>query len=440
MSTENEYSFNSIKTEIDETRESAIFFSPLDEKFTEINLDTALREQVSENTANISKHEAFISENSDLKNLVEGLEIKIEEFDNFNYVIHEDFDGNIINRDSIDSLEKIVNDIRQIVYQLVRDYGTHLNTGDLKYQNQLATETLEELNQLITDNKENLLPIRDVINEVKDSRVSFFVGDVRPSLRERLIIDFKHISDKLKELSEFEEIRDIINTLQEQINDIIENGVRQDIIDDIYLEIEKIKEDIEWLKENGGGGTGPKPEADLPDAGIIQQCLNVFLITNTTLFRMRGIVEENEDLIDYIVFQISQGYLTFDKIKECYPYLEKAIEDRLINKYITNYKLNKERLAAQTATELIETFSDEIAEETDTEKLNRLIQVALNVFIKTNSTAVRTKSVLDEEHNLVEYIVAQIIAGRMDRVEICKEYPHLEEEIFNRLIELGQGW
>lgn len=108
MSTENEYSFNSIKTEIDETRESAIFFSPLDEKFTEINLDTALREQVSENTANISKHEAFISENSDLKNIVEGLEIKIEEFDNFNYVIHEDFDGNIINRDSIDRDRKSV--------------------------------------------------------------------------------------------------------------------------------------------------------------------------------------------------------------------------------------------------------------------------------------------------------------------------------------------
>ena len=370
------------------------------------------------------------------------MEVKIEEFDNFNYVIHEDFDGNLVNRESIDDLEKIVNDIRQIVYQLVRDYGTHLNTGDLKYQNQLATETLEQLNQLITDSRENLLPIRDVVNEVKDSRVSYFVGDVRPSLRERLIIDFKHISERLKELSEFEEVREIINTLQRQINDIIENGVRQDIIDDIYSEIEKIKEDIEWLKENGGGGggTGPKPEADLPDAGIIQQCLNVFLITNTTLFRMRGVVEENEDLIDYIVFQISQGYISFDKIKECYPYLEEAIQNRLVDKYITNYRLNRDRLEAQTAIELIDTFSDEIAEETDTEKLNRLIQVALNVFIKTNSTAVRTKSVLEEENNLVEYIVAQIIAGRMDRVEICKEYPHLEKAIFDRLMELGQGW
>ena len=442
MSTENEYSFNSIRTDIQEAKESTIFFSPLDEKFTEINLDTALREQVSANTANISKHEAFIDENSNLKELVENLEVKIEEFDNFNYVIHEDFDGNLVNRESIDDLEKIVNDIRQIVYQLVRDYGTHLNTGDLKYQNQLATETLEQLNQLITDSKENLLPIRDVVNEVKDSRVSYFVGDVRPSLRERLIIDFKHISERLKELSEFEEVREIINTLQRQINDIIENGVRQDIIDDIYSEIEKIKEDIEWLKENGGGGggTGPKPEADLPDAGIIQQCLNVFLITNTTLFRMRGVVEENEDLIDYIVFQISQGYISFDKIKECYPYLEEAIQNRLVDKYITNYRLNRDRLEAQTAIELIDTFSDEIAEETDTEKLNRLIQVALNVFIKTNSTAVRTKSVLEEENNLVEYIVAQIIAGRMDRVEICKEYPHLEKAIFDRLMELGQGW
>ena len=55
MSTEKDYSFNSIKTEIDETRDSAIFFSPLDEKFTEINLDTALREQVSANTASISR-------------------------------------------------------------------------------------------------------------------------------------------------------------------------------------------------------------------------------------------------------------------------------------------------------------------------------------------------------------------------------------------------
>ena len=96
--------------------------------------------------------------------------------------------------------------------------------------------------------------------------------------------------------------------------------------------------------------------------------------------------------------------------------------------------------STEAAIELIDTFSDEIAEETDTEKLNRLIQVALNVFIKTNSTAVRTKSVLEEENNLVEYIVAQIIAGRMDRVEICKEYPHLEKAIFDRLMELGQGW
>ena len=66
MSTENEYSFNSIRTDIQEAKESTIFFSPLDEKFTEINLDTALREQVSANTANISKHEAFIDENSNL--------------------------------------------------------------------------------------------------------------------------------------------------------------------------------------------------------------------------------------------------------------------------------------------------------------------------------------------------------------------------------------
>ena len=441
MSTENEYSFNSIKTDMEEAKESTIFFSPLDdERYSEINLDTALREQVSANTANIAKHEEFISENIDVKETVSNLEIRIEEFDNFNYVVHDDFNGNIINRESIDDLEKIVNDLRQIVYELVRDYGTHLNTGDLKYQNQIATETIEELNKILTDSKENILPIRDVVGEVKDARLSYFGNRIENNLKERLIQDFKVISDKLDELEEFEQVKDVINDLQNQINDIIENGVRQDIIEDIYKEIDAIKKDIEWMKENGwgGGGTDPvPPEADLPDAGIIQECLNVFLITNTTLFRMRSVVEENEGLIDYILFQIAQGNLTAEKIFECYPYLEEKIRSRVISRMSVKYSLNKNMASSKTVTELTETYADDIIDETPAEKLNRLVQDTLNVFIKTNATTVRTREVIEEEKKLVDYLVVQIIEGRLSYEEVCEDYKHLEIDIYNKYIEMG---
>ena len=438
MTVNNDYSFDSIRTELKENTESAVFFSTAEEKFTDINLDTSLREQVSANTANIAKHEIFISANEDISEQVDELSAKIETFNNLSYVVHDDFDGNISNMDDIDDLEKIVNDLKQVVYSLVRDYGSHLNTGDLKYQNQLATETLDELRSFVEENRENVLPIRDIIAEVKDSRETFYNNEIKTSLKERLNYDFSIITQRLQDLSEFEEVKELIQTMQNQINDIIENGVRQDIIDDIYTEIEAIKKDIEWLKENGGGGPiGPTPETDLPDGNIIQQCLNVFLITNTTLFRMRSVVEENQGLIDYICFQISQGNLSQEKVFQCYPYLEDKIREKLIGTAIEVYNIRREAIDNMTTPQLVSEYSDAIIEETTVEMLNRVIQESLNVFIKTNSTAVRSRSVLDEEKNLVEYIVQQIVAGRMDYAEVANDYPHLAEDIYQKFMEIG---
>ena len=437
---ENEYSFSSIKEEVTEAKETTVFFSPLDETYTEINLDTALREQVSANTAKLAEHEIFISDNQDIKEVVEELGNRIQEFDGFNYVIHDDFDGNIDNYEEVPSLEKIVNDIRQIVYALRRDYGTLMNTGDLIYQNQEATKTIEELNRILEDNQNNILPIRNVVNEVKNARVTYFGEQEKENLKARLSYDFSVVATELEKVAQYEGLKDVIADLQSQINDIIENGVRQDIIDAIYVELNKIKADIEWLKENGGGGGGtkpdPTPESELPDGNIIQQCLNVFLITNTTLFRMKSVVEENQGLVEYIVYQITVGNLDADKVFECYPYLEETIKQMLMDKAVRTYNIQQE-MKAMTALEMINVCAEDIEEETDILKLNRIIQETLNVFIHTNATTVRTRSVLEEEQGFVDYIVQQLLNRRMEYKDVAKEYPHLADTIYEKFIQAG---
>lgn len=267
-----EFSYDAIREDLNKTRSQSIFHKSTNNVLdSEINFDETIRNLVSENTSRIEEHEVFIINNADNVKRVEKVEATVDEFKDQleRHLIYDNFDGNIDDVESVPSIEEQVYSLKQEVEILKRDYGTALNTADLVFQNQKAQETLKELESIISDMGENIIPIREMVSEVKESRTDLN-GEKHNTLNERL---------------------------------------QSDLI--------SIRKDVDLLLNK-------RIELDL-----LQNCVNTLLMTNTTIIRNSVIEEQEFELVDYLVYQIKNNKMNYSDIVIKYPHLTEVIDSKL---------------------------------------------------------------------------------------------------------------